>query len=113
MLYHEIIQILKKIPCLKMFGWSDNQKAGLIHLSERKSNTDRLLQVNRLVGLCRHLKFTFVQMQEAMPEPSSITHLNCLVPERDVREIVPVDLIGSGVYVDSSHHLARYATLWR
>lgn len=52
-------------------------------------------------------------MQEVMPKPFTITHLNGLVQERGVGEIVPVDLIGRGVYVDSSHYLARYATLWK
>ncbi len=44
---------------------------------------------------------------------STGTHLYGLVPEGGVREIVPVDLIGCGVYVDGSHYLDRYATLWR
>lgn len=41
------------------------------------------------------------------------THLDGLVPERGVREIVFIDLIGCGVYVDGRHHLCRYATLWK
>lgn len=47
------------------------------------------------------------------PNPSTATHLNGLVPKGGVREVVPVDLIGCGVYVDGSHHLERYATLWK
>lgn len=43
----------------------------------------------------------------------TITHLNGLVPEGGVGEIVLVDLIGRGVYVDGSHYLGRYATLWK
>lgn len=50
-------------------------------------------------------------MQAAMPEPS--THLNGLTPEDGVGEIVLVDLICCGVYVDGSHNLGRYAALWR
>ena len=54
-----------------------------------------------------------VQMKTVMLKLSTITHLNGFVPEGSAREIVPVDLIGGGVYVDSSHYLGRYTTLWR
>lgn len=43
----------------------------------------------------------------------TITNLNGLGPERRVREVVAVDLIGYGVDIHCSHHLGRYATLWR
>ncbi len=42
----------------------------------------------------------------------SVTHLNGLVPVWGVGEVVSVDLIGCGVYVDGSHHLERYAAPW-
>lgn len=51
-------------------------------------------------------------MVAVMPKPSAVTHLNGLVPEGGVGEIVPVDLISCGVYVYGSHYLARYAALW-
>lgn len=43
----------------------------------------------------------------------TVTHLNGLVPEGGVGEIVLVDFISCCVYINGSHYLDRYATLWR
>lgn len=47
----------------------------------------------------------------AMDQRSMITNLYSLVPEGSVGEVVLVDLICCGVYVNGSYNLGRYATL--
>lgn len=67
-----------------------------------------VLQVNRerFEWLCSDENILILKI-------STITHLNGFVPEGSAREIVTVNLIGSGVYVNGSHYLGRYTTLCR
>lgn len=74
-------------------------------LAYRQCNTLKCLLGSRQTELHRTFNHCFVQMQTVIPQPSTVTHLDGLVPEGRVGKIVPVDLIRCGVYVDGSHYL--------
>lgn len=52
-------------------------------------------------------------MQTFSPQPAAVTHLDGLVQESRVGEVVSVDVVSGGVYVHSSHDLVRDVWLCR
>lgn len=88
------------------------QVSTAISLVHTKRSTHKAL-IHRLIKSCLADPAISPQtpaslMQRFSPPPAAATHLDGLVQQSRVGEVVSVDVVGGGVYVHGSHNLVRH-----